>query len=218
MMPGAIFLSASVPNALVAPNYAATADSVAIGSAVAALLHVVLGRRVRVWGGHPAITPMIWAMAESMGLDYGHWVRLYQSDFFEDAFPDDNKRYRNVTITRQVDGDRERSLLAMREVMFHEHRFDGAVFIGGMQGILDEFYLFQSMQPWAKVVPLASTGGATKMLGKMTAPFADDLFEDLDYVAVLHRHLGIDVRERRFVRPDDQPVNVADRLWKKGDR
>ena len=58
-MVDAIFLSASVPDPKRGPDYAATSDSVAITSAVSALVHVTLGRRVLVWGGHPAITPMI---------------------------------------------------------------------------------------------------------------------------------------------------------------
>src|SRR5258705_4522652 len=48
-------------------------------SADAKLTVPTLGRRLLVWGGHPAITPMIWAAANDMGVDYGAWVHLYQS-------------------------------------------------------------------------------------------------------------------------------------------
>jgi len=77
-MEDSIFLSASVPDPKRAPEFAETSNSVAITSAVRALVHVTLGRRVLVWGGHPAITPMIKVVAEEMGLDYGEWVKLFQ--------------------------------------------------------------------------------------------------------------------------------------------
>jgi hypothetical protein len=217
-MSGAIFLSASVPDPRRAPEYAKTADSVAIGSAVAALLHVVLGRRLLIWGGHPAITPMIWALAEGMGLEYGNWVQLYQSDYFKDEFPEDNEKYRNTIVTPKVEDNREASLRVMRETMFAKHQFDGAVFIGGMKGIIDEFELFKAFHPHETVVPLLSTGGATLELGKHVKSHVDDLQSDLDYVAVLHRHLSIDVRELRYHHPNEQPAVVEDRLWTRGDR
>ena len=122
-MSDAIFLSAGVPDPMRGPEYAKTADTVAITAAVAALVHVTLGRRLLVWGGQPAITPMIWVVAEALGLDYSGWVKLYQSRHFEDEFPEDNERFRNVTYTEDVEGDREKSLLAMRERMLKENTF-----------------------------------------------------------------------------------------------
>src|SRR5262245_22683520 len=109
-MVDAIFLSASVPDPKRAPDYAATADTVAITAAVSALVHVTLGRRLLVWGGHPAITPMIWVVANSIGVDYGRWVRLYQSRHFADEFPEDNERFQNVTFTDEIEKDLEKSL------------------------------------------------------------------------------------------------------------
>ena len=93
----AIFLSASVPDPRRSPKYFSTADPIAIGAAVSALVYVTLGRRLLVWGGHPAITPMIWAAAEDMGVDYAAWVHLYQSRLFQDEFPAENARFQNVT-------------------------------------------------------------------------------------------------------------------------
>lgn len=86
MRAAAVFLSAVVPDPA-AKHFLGDGDSVAISAAVSALLEVTLGRRKLVWGGHPAITPMVWAFAESMGVDYGDWVLLYQSLRFEDEFP-----------------------------------------------------------------------------------------------------------------------------------
>jgi hypothetical protein len=53
---------------------------------------------------HPAMTPMVWVVAQEVGVDYGRWVRLYQSRFFREEFPEDNERFRNVTFTDSVGG------------------------------------------------------------------------------------------------------------------
>jgi len=212
-MAEAIFLSASVPDPKRSPEHAATADTVAITAAVSALVYVTLGRRQLVWGGHPAITPMIWIVAQEMGVDYGQWVRLYQSRFFRDEFPEDNDRFQNVIYTTAISDDRESSLLLMRKQMFSENAFSAAVFIGGMAGVVDEFALFSEYQPNAVVVPVVSTGGAVVTLAKRLGSIPEDLLNDLDYVALMHRHLGISVRENRFQRPEDQPVEIEQRYW-----
>jgi hypothetical protein len=211
----AIFLSAGVPDPKRGPQYAKTADSVAINAAVSSLVHVTLGRRLLVWGGHPTITPMIWVVAEAFGVDYRHWVKLYQTRYFEDEFPEDNERFRNITYTEAVQGDRDKSLEAMRKRMFTDQRFIAAVFIGGMRGIIDEFEMFQTLQPKARTVPVISTGGAVlELANRIPTTEQDELTNDLDYVALFHRQLGIDIRERRFARPEDQPSQVAERLWR----
>ncbi len=213
-MADAIFLSAGVPDPKRGPEYAATADSVAIGAAVSALVHVTLGRRLMVWGGQPAITPMVWVVAQDVGVDYGRWVRLYQSRYFKDEFPEDNERFQNVTYTDDVERDREKSLLAMREQMFSEHAFKAAVFIGGMGGIVHEYELFRRLQPNATVVPVISTGGATLEVASRAGALPADLADDLDYVALFHRYLDISVKEERFRSPVDQPASVGERFWR----
>ncbi len=211
-MTKAVFLSASVPDPKRTPKYAETADSVAITAAVTALVYVTLGRRPLVWGGHPAITPMIWVIAESMGVDYGRWVKLYQSEYFQDEFPEDNRRFQNVIFTASVNGDRLQSLRHMRDRMFREQEFDAAVFIGGMEGILDEFELIKSAQPNSYLLPVISTGGAAADLAER-GYFAPELRDDMDYVSLFHRQLHIAPQERRYRVPEEQPVDIEDRLW-----
>jgi hypothetical protein len=214
-MTDAIFLSAGVPDPKRGPQYAKTADTVAITAAVAALVHVTIGRRLLVWGGQPAITPMIWVVADALGVDYGSWVRLYQSKYFQDEYPDDNQRFQNVTYTDDVESDREKSLRLMRERMFSDFNFTAAVFIGGMGGIVHEFDLLQKLQPKATMVPVISTGGAVRDVAERLGNVPSDLGSDLDYVALFHRHLRVSVKENRYIRPNDQPPTVADRLWKR---
>jgi hypothetical protein len=211
----AVFLSASVPDPKRAPAFAKSADPVAITSAVTALVYVTLGRRLLVWGGHPAITPMVLVVAESMGVDYGKWVKLYQSRLFEEDFPEENKRFQNLNLTDVVDGDREKSLRHMRERMFNENKFNAAVFIGGMGGIVEEFSLFTQLQPNAVAVPVFSTGGAVlELRASKDSAFPEDLSKDFDYIALFHRQLNIDKREMRFSTPDEQPADIQDRYWK----
>ena len=54
---------------------------------MSALATVVLGRRTLVWGGHPAITPMLWASAQELGVRYTNVVQLFQSKIWNDDFP-----------------------------------------------------------------------------------------------------------------------------------
>lgn len=209
----AIFLSASVPDPRRAPEYAESADTVAISAAVTALVHVTLGRRLLVWGGHPAVTPMVWAVAEGLGVDYGGWVKLYQSRFFKDEFPEDNDHFNNVTYTERSGEDREQSLLFMRTRMFRETRFSAAVFIGGMGGIVDEFNLLREIQPKVAMLPVASSGGAVLEVARRLENYPPELNSDLDYVSMFHRLLGVPVGERRYRNPADQPESPAERLW-----
>lgn len=63
----AIFLSASVP--LVGRgSYHETANPFLIQCAVRELVIAVIRQHKIVWGGHPAITPMIWSICEDLGL------------------------------------------------------------------------------------------------------------------------------------------------------
>ena len=209
----AIFLSAGVPDPKRGPEYAATADTVAINAAVSALIRVSLGRRPLVWGGHPAITPMVLEVAKGLNVDYGKWVTLYQTDFFYDEYPEDNAQFKNVVYTERVEGNLAASLLVMRRRMFSEHRFSSAVFIGGMSGILEEFDLFKELQPKASLVPVISTGGAVLRLSDQIDSIRTDLSSNLDYVDLFHNHLGISIREERYRTPDEQPQSLEDRYW-----
>jgi hypothetical protein len=83
-----IFLSASVP----VPGrgrYFETADPFLIQVAVRELVTAMIREHVIVWGGHPAITPMIWAICQDLGVEYSESVILYQSRFFQDRYPEE---------------------------------------------------------------------------------------------------------------------------------
>jgi len=43
-------------------------------------------------------------------------------------------------------------------------QFDAGIFIGGMDGVEEEFYLFRRMHPSAHLLPIASIGAAAAIL------------------------------------------------------
>ena len=194
-MTGRIFLSASVPRPE-GGNFHESADPFLIQFAVRELLTVCLGRRQIVWGGQPAITPMVWAVCEDLGVDYGKSVQLYQSKYFADHFPEENKRFANVVYVDAVGKDEKSSVETMRSRML-SGQFDAAVFIGGMQGILDEHQLFSSLHPRATVVAVSSPGGAAKQLADRLGRSNDRI----DFARMFAQELGIVINEPRDRTP-----------------
>ena len=186
-----IFLSASIP-VQGRGNFLESADPFLIQFAVRELMTVCLGRRRIVWGGHPAITPMVWAVCESLDVKYASAVRLYQSRFFEEWFPEENKLFRNVTFMPAVPNDRAASLDVMRRAMLSEP-FDAAVFIGGMEGIFDEYRIFKELHPKTKVIAVSAPGGAAMQLAKKLRQRNDGI----DFARLFHRRLSIGPTETR---------------------
>lgn len=157
-----VFLSAGVPDPKRDPKYMATADVAAIGEAVRALATVVLPRAELVFGGQPAISPLVHDIAQRLGaLDR---VVIYQSEHFRGAASADSLAFPRIVWTPDVPGDRETSLRVMREAMIGGRDFGAGVFIGGMEGVEDEFAELRRRHPGAVVAPVASTGAAAEIL------------------------------------------------------
>jgi hypothetical protein len=193
----AIFLSASVPEAG-RGNYYEDADPFLIQFAVREFVTAALGRRLIVWGGHPAITPMVWAVCEDLGIDFAKAVVLYQSRFFEEVFPEENARFANVVYVDAIPSNREASLRRMRKAMLSRKDLSAAVFIGGMEGILAEHKMFSGFHPAGKVLAVAAPGGAAKQLARNIGTTEGSL-EDLDFVKLFHLELDIQPDEKRQV-------------------
>lgn len=194
---GAIFLSASVPTAGRAP-FDQDCEPQMIQSAVSALATVALGKKTLVWGGHPAITPMLWASAQDLGVQYATAVRLFQTKFIpKEDFPEENRHFANVTYVDAIDGDLAKSLLAMRTAMLASADFDAAVFIGGMEGVIDEHALFSQMHPRAKCIVIGSTGGAARILAHRLKYAIPEDIGPLDFMSLLYRELDISPLEKR---------------------
>ena len=184
----AIFLSASVP-LVNRGNYHETANPFLIQCAVRELVISVIRQHKIVWGGHPAITPMIWSICEDLNIDYSEAVVLYQSKFFQDRFPEENQRFHNVVLTDAVPTDMSASLLLMREQMLSRQDLVAAVFIGGMDGVEAEYDLFIRFHPQAKVLPVAAPGGAALELAKRLGQVDEAELHDVDFARLFHLHL-----------------------------
>lgn len=206
-----IFLSASIPYLQEGrdPEYYHTADVMAIRDAVLALVFVCLKLDIRiVWGGHPAITPIVYqAIKDYMAIEkeeeallkeeeiksrIQHHLHLFQSAYWKDNYPKDNNQFENVTITNAGD-DRSSSLYIMRDMMISSEDFRAAVYIGGMEGIFDEDDIFMSKFPQAPTYPIASTGGAALKLyqeGITDRGYSSDLLNNYAYTSLFYSILS----------------------------
>ena len=154
----AVFLSASVPDPRRHPRYIGSADLVGIREAVLALVQVVLPRSRLVFGGHPAISPLVVLAADRVGMR--KHVRIFQSMLFRAVAPAASLALPCIEWTPAISEDREESLRAMREKMLASEMFAAGVFIGGMEGVEAEFTLFRQRYPEVPVYAIASTGAA----------------------------------------------------------
>lgn len=194
MTPPSIFLSASVPDSKRNPAYHTTADRIAIRDSVVALVTVCLPHMRIVWGGHPAITPLIRVVAERLGVTGKDRICVYQSQIFKGLYPADNAAFEKVVKTKAINNDRQQSLLHMRMRMIKSTNFQAGIFIGGMEGVEDEFNIFCEAHPGALALPIASTGAAAKMIfDRFPGRFSQDLESDLAYPSLFRRLLNISV-------------------------
>jgi len=197
----AIFLSASIP--LAGREYFETSDPITIRDAVRAFVGVALRHDdVLVFGGHPAITPLVLQIARSLGREES--VVLYQSRYFDGTVPEDSFQFPRLHWTDadplgasiRNDPDRKHlgaSLAVMRNTMLSKHAYRAAVFIGGMKGIEDEFDLFGRLQHGVPRYCVASTGGAAQALfARGLAPesrWTSELATDRAYTSLFRRVL-----------------------------
>jgi len=195
-----IFLSASVPDRDLSIY---RADPVAVREAVRALVAIAVPDRVLVFGGHPAITPLVWDGADS--LSASEFVYVYQSELYRPLIPPRVRFFPNVVWTPirpaaslNNPRDREDSLRTMRHWMIEQRRLDlnrapldeyhAGVFIGGMDGVEKEWAMFVQAYPTAPALPVASTEGAARRLWSNPAsqplvpqPTWASLASDLNY-------------------------------------
>lgn len=187
-----IFLSASIPLPERDQKYIGTADVIAIRDSVLALASVVLPQYRLVWGGHPSITPLIAQVLHHFGKEVNNHVTLYQSSHFERFFPLDNESVAHIVKTPDM-GGREDSLLEMRTQMIRDNQFVAAFFIGGMEGVEDEYKMFTSYHPDSKLFPIASTGAAAKLIYDASPDqFDKRLVTELTYTSLFKELLDIE--------------------------
>lgn len=161
----AVFLSAGIPvqrpGRVVKPIYRDTADVIAIREATRAAAAVALSRGELVFGGHPAITPLISQIGEALGaLDR---ITIFQSAYFRAAYPAEVQHFVRIEETPAA-ADEVASLRDMREQMVRFRLYDVGIFVGGMEGVEDEWDVFQDIHPNARAFPIPTTGAAARRL------------------------------------------------------
>lgn len=186
-----IFLSASIPMPERNKKYIGTADVIAIRDSVLALTTVALTNYHLIWGGHPSITALIAHVLRHSDREANKHVTLYQTKYFERFFPLENETVAHIEYTPDL-GDKPTSLLEMRTKMIANHKYHAAFFIGGMEGVEDEFALFTKYHPETIVYPVASTGAAAKILFDASPGKYDTrLLTDLTYASLFKDLLNI---------------------------
>jgi hypothetical protein len=168
-----VFLSASFPSGERGERFRPY-DTGAIAEAVTALAQAVLYARGRlVFGAHPTISPLVLLVAVELGrLEV---VEIHQSRHFEGQVPKETLDLveRGYGVLSWTEGDRggdlKTDLRRMRERMLGSERLSAGVFVGGMEGVLEEYELLAEVQPEAPRLRLRAPGGAARRL-----PIGDD--------------------------------------------
>ena len=170
-----IFLSASFPQPERDEKYFKTTNPLEITDAVIAVARAVFSRGGKlVFGGHPTISPLILSVGEEF-ISFSEKtclpiVYIYQSKYFKTVISEYTEKLIERRIgdkikwTPAVDNDRKKSLYLMREIMLKKSNPVAAIFIGGMEGVEEEFRMFTEKYPKNPVYPIGSAGGAAKIL------------------------------------------------------
>lgn len=166
-----VFLSASFPEPergeAFPPN-----DPAALADAVTALSREILRRGATLLcGGHPTITPLLQLVCAEG--DFRDSLVVFQSERFRDQIPAETWRlseegWGRLEFTPES-GDRARDLEVMRRAMLSAYPLVGAIFVGGMEGIVDEFGLVEELAPDAPRFAVRAPGGAAATLEPTTS-------------------------------------------------
>jgi SLOG cluster3 family len=185
-----VFLSASIPLPDRDARYWQTADVIAIRDSIRALVSVVVPTGQIIFGGHPAITPLIRLLVREMRIDVRQHVILYLSRLFEQRFDPEVAEFEDVRLVDAVAGDEAASLKEMRRTMIGSHEFDAGIFLGGMEGVEREYEMFRVLHPDKPALPIASTGAAARLLFDEYSPDKVELLSDLRYLSLFRRLLN----------------------------
>ena len=118
---------------------------------------------------------------------------MFQSRYFERVFPTDNAAFERVELVDAMPNDRDASLERMREAML-TGPFVAGLFIGGMEGVEEEFAMFSRTQPGLPAFPIASTGAAAAKLFDASPELQRDhpeLRDEISYLTLMRHLLAI---------------------------
>ncbi len=222
-----VFLSASVPSPERPQFYGGEDAHRQIEDAVISLSRAVFAAGgTLVFGGHPAISPLVAMVAGEylapFRAEAGERqqerppvpIEIYQSRAFEGFLPDETLMmfrlgYANLHWIAAVDGERydpkaprdqppcPKSMEEMRQRMIGEMQPVAMVAIGGMQGIFDELRIFKQHRQGSPIYLLASTSGAAALLAGRREPGVRAI--DTEVLSSLQGHE--ELRSREGERP-----------------
>nr|WP_256369161.1 hypothetical protein [Ruegeria sp. HKCCA0235A] len=172
-------------------------DPYLIKEAVTALIEVILGRYLLVWGGQPAITPIVAASSEGYDVSFSGVATLYQSAYFRKDYPSENQKFENFVETDEIRGNKAASLTLMRKQMLTSHEFFAGVFIGGMEGVVEEYEMFKKLHPLAIRLPIPSPGGTSQNLFKREEDLPEQLADAVDFPFWFQKILNVDLSTPR---------------------
>ncbi len=161
-----VFLSASFPEPTRSPSYYLSTNTSELREAVLAAVSAIFATSGRlVFGGHPTISPLVL----SLGREFTKTGRtrplalVYQARPFESQIPHETRQLVDEGIAEIRFKD---TLDEMRVAMLKETDPAAGIFIGGMEGIEDEFTKFVELLPGRPAYCLGVPGGAARILAK----------------------------------------------------
>ena len=81
--------------------------------------------------------------------------------------------------------------------MLSREDLDKAVFIGGMEGILEEYALFTEFHPKAKILAVPAPGGAARQLAERLGVKREADLQNVDFTKLFHTELNVAPNEKR---------------------
>lgn len=173
----AVFLSASIPTGKKydgSDRHLETARPQWIRDAVLAIARAAFAEDFDlVFGAHPSISPMLLMVAREFPvLPLQPRIAVYRSQFFAGQFPRETLELADGKLGTLEDTpvvfdaasapkpDLEASLALMRHRMFERPGLIAGVFVGGMNGIVEEATGFKRSNPALPTYAVASAGGA----------------------------------------------------------
>lgn len=199
-----IFLSASIPDK---NRWDGKYQSFEITDAVVALTRIILQNGGSlVTAVHPTISPLLLFVAAEQLRENDQRIIIYQSEVFKDILPAATKSFEangfaKIIWTKRCNSEpanpvqAPESLKFMRNQMLIESKPIAAVFIGGMNGILDEYKMFHGLYPQAPTYAFGQPGGeAKKLVAKSPHHLCDELSASCVY-PTLARHIVTDLVE-----------------------
>lgn len=189
-----VFLSASFPSGRRGERYAPY-DPSSIADAVTAITRAILDEGgVLVFGAHPTISPLVMLVAGELGRPEA--VHIYQSRHFEGLVPEETLLLvqHGLGVLHWISSsggvDLEGDLERLRTAMMLDGELSAGVFVGGMEGVQDEYDLLGRLRPAVPRIPVREPGGAARRLALDAGPleaYVEPWIDSMLYPVVARR-------------------------------